>query len=308
MLDQLLDGAFIESVVRATIPILLAAMGGLVAERSGIFQISLEGSMVVGAFAGVAGSYWASSAFVGVVFGAIGGGLVALILAYGSVNRRAEPIVLGIAINLLALGLTGFLLAELFGVRGTFSDPQIVGLSKVQIPLLNEIPLIGDALFGMTALGYLAFASVPAIWYMLFRTPMGLRLRGVGEDPAAAITLGVNVDRYQFLAVIFSGVFAGLAGVQLSLSNVVLFAEGMSAGRSWIAVVAVMLGRAHPFGVLGVVAIFGFSEALGFRLQGNGMASQITEALPFVITLVALALSRKHFTKLLDLAVFKEPS
>lgn len=308
MLDQLVDSAFIESVVRATIPILLAAIGGLIAERAGVFQIALEGSMVVGAFAGVAGSYWVSSSLVGVLFGAIGGALVALILAYGAVNRRADPIVLGIAINLLALGLTGFLLAQLFDVRGTFSDPRIVGLSDIRIPLLSEIPLVGDALFGMTILGYLAFASVPVVWYMVFRTPVGLRLRGVGEDPSAAITLGVGVNRYKFSAVIASGLFAGLAGVQLSLSNVVLFAEGMSAGRGWIAVVAVMLGRAHPAGVLGVVALFGFSEALGFRLQGNGMASQITEALPFVITLLALALSRKHFAKLLDLTVFSEPS
>jgi simple sugar transport system permease protein len=153
----------------------------------------------------------------------------------------------------------------------------------------------------MTVLGYLAFLAVPLIWYMLFRTPVGLRLRGVGEDPGAAITLGVNVDRYKYGAVLFSGMLAGLAGVQLSLSNVVLFTEGMSAGRGWIAIVAVMLGRAHPVGVLGIVGLFGFTEALGFRLQGNGLPSQLTEALPFVITLVALALSRKHFTKLLDL-------
>jgi len=301
MFDQLLDSAFLESVVRATIPILLAAIGGLLAERAGVFQISLEGSMVVGAFAGVAGSYWASSALVGVLLGALGGALVSLILAYGAVSRRADPIVLGIAINLLALGLTGYLLAQLFGVRGTFSDPRIVGLPDISIPLLSDIPLIGDAFFGMSVLGYVAFLSVPLVWYFLFRTPVGLRLRGVGEVPSASISLGVNVNRYKYGAVIASGMFAGLAGVQLSLSNVVLFAEGMSAGRGWIAVVAVMLGRAHPAGVLAVVGLFGFSEALGFRLQGNGMASQITEALPFVITLVALAFSRKHFAKLLGL-------
>lgn len=303
LLDQLLDGAFVESVVRATIPILLAALGGLVAERAGVFQITLEGSMVVGAFAGMAGSYWVSGAWLGILLGAIGGALVAAILAFGAVSRKADPIVLGIAINLLALGLTGFLLAQIFGARGSFTDPRVVGLSDITIPLLSDIPLIGEALFSMTVVGYLAFLSVPLIWYMLFRTPVGLRLRGVGEDPGAAVTLGVNVVRYKYGAVLFSGMLAGLAGVQLSLSNVTLFTEGMSAGRGWIAIVAVMLGRAHPAGVLGIVALFGFTEALGFRLQGNGLPSQLTEALPFVITLVALALSRKHFAKLLDLTV-----
>jgi ABC-type uncharacterized transport system permease subunit len=306
MFDQLFDAAFLESVVRATIPIFLAAIGGLIAERAGVFQIALEGLMLTGAFSAMAVSFWASSSFAGVVMGGVAGVVLSLILAYGVVDRRADPIVLGIAINLFVLGLTGFLLAQLFDVRGTFSDPRIIGLSKLRIPLLSSLPLVGDAFFNTTALGYLALLLAPLTWFVLFRTPIGLRLRGVGERPGAAVTYGVSSRRYKYVAVALSGLFAGLAGAQLALGNVVLFSEGMTSGRGWIAVVAVMLGRANPFGVLGVVTLFGLAEALGFRLQGNGLPVQITDALPFVITIVVLVVARKRFSGLLDLSVSAE--
>ena len=300
-MDQVFDSQLIESMVRASIPILLAALGGLIAERAGVFQISLEGMMLCGAFAAVTGSYFAGQ-WVGVLFAALIGSLVSLILAYGAVSRGGNPIVIGIAINLLALGLTAFLLAEVFGVRGVFLDPAIEGLTKYPIPILEDLPIIGPAIFRQTLLGYLALLAVPAIWWMLFRTKVGLHLRGVGESPDAAATLGVNPVKVKYVAVIASGVGAGLAGAQLALGNVVQFAENMSAGRGWIAVVAVLLGRAHPFGVAAAVALFGLSEAVGFRLQGNGMPSQLTDVLPFAMTLIALLFARKRFGALLDLS------
>lgn len=306
MFDSLFNAVFVDAIVRATIPILLAALGGAIAERAGVFQIALEGSILVGAFAGIAGSYWTENAWVGLLFGAISGGLVASVLAFGAVLRKADPIVLGIAINLLAVGVTGFLLTQLFGVRGQFRSPRIAGLNDIEIPLLAEIPVIGQAFFATTIVGYFAYLSVPAVWYFLFRTPVGLRLRGVGEDPGAAVSLGVNVTSYKVVATVFSGVMAGIAGVQLSLSNVVLFTENMSAGRGWIAVVAVILGRAHPYGVLAIVTLFGFSDALGIRLQGEGLPSQVTQALPYVMALIALAVSRRHFARMLDLSVSTE--
>ncbi|MEO6125209.1 MAG: ABC transporter permease [Ilumatobacteraceae bacterium] len=301
MFDRLFDAALLDSVVRATVPILLAALGGLICERAGIFQISLEGTMLVGAFTAVSVSYATGNAYVGVLAAMIAGALVSLLLAYGCVTRRGDPIVIGIAINLLAVGVTGFLLPQFFDVRGVFQSPKIIGLHRYAIPGLSEIPVIGPTLFRMAVPAYIAFALVPALWVVLFRTPLGLRLRGVGERPGAAATRGVPVVRYQYLAVVASGVLAGLAGAQLSLGNVVQFAENMSAGRGWIAVVAVLLGRAHPYGVLAACALFGVAEGLGFRLQGNGLAVQITDALPWVVTLVALLLARKQFSRLIDL-------
>lgn len=301
MFDQLFDAKLLESVVNATIPILLAALGGLICERAGVFQISLEGTMLVGAFSAVAFSYTTGSGYLGVLCGVVFGIITSLVLAFGAITRRGNPIVIGVALNLLAVGVTGFLLLQLFGVRGVFQSREIIGIGRLAIPGLSSLPIVGSALFRMTVPGYLCFALVGGVWWLLFRTPLGLRLRGVGEHPGAAATRGIPVVRYQYAAVIASGALAGLAGAQLSLGNVVQFAENMSAGRGWIAVVAVMLGRAHPVGVLGACALFGFAEALGYRLQGNGMASQITAALPWVVTLVALIAARRHFTRLLDL-------
>lgn len=301
MFDQLIDAALVESIIRASIPILLAALGGLVCERAGVFQISLEGTMLLGAFTGVAVSYASGNAYLGVLAAMAAGGLTSMFLAVGNVTRHGDPIVIGVAVNLFAIGLTGFLLPQLFDVRGVFRDPAIAGLRRFEIPVLSDIPVIGGALFDLTIPGYVAFVAVPVLWVLLFRTPAGLRLRGVGERRVAAQTMGVPVTAYQYTAVGFSGVMAGLAGAQLALGNVVQFAENMTAGRGWIAVVAVLLGRAHPFGVLGACLLFGSAEALGFRLQGNGLAVQITDALPWVVTLVALVIARRRFIRLNDL-------
>lgn len=301
MFDRLFDSALLLSVVRATIPILLAAMGGLICERAGVFQISLEGTMLVGAFTAVSMSYVSGNAYVGVLCGMAAGVATSSLLAVGHVSRKGDPIVIGIAINLLAVGLTGFLLPQFFDLRGVFRDPAIVGLSTYALPGLSRIPVIGSALFQLTLPGYCAFLLVPLIWVLLFRTPVGLRLRGVGENAPAAQTRGVPVTTYQYAAVLISGALAGLAGAQLALGNVVQFSENMSAGRGWIAVVAVLLGQAHPLGVLAAAMLFGLAEGLGFRLQGNGLAVQITDALPWVATLIALFIARKRFIRLLDL-------
>lgn len=301
MLEQLVDASLWASVTRALIPVLLAAIGGMICERAGIFQISLEGMMLVGAFAAVAAAHVAGSALAGVLAAAGAAVLLSLILAFGAVTRSGNAIVLGVAINILAAGLTSFLLPQLFGVRGSFQPEGDVRIPGAEIPVLSDIPFLGRVLFELSVPGYAALLLIPAVWLFLFRTQVGLRLRGVGERPQAAETLGVSPTTYRYAAVIASGVLAGLAGAQLSLGNVGVFAENMSSGRGWIAVVAVLLGRAHPFGVLAACLLFGFAEAFGFRLQGQGMPVQITDALPFVVTLAALVLARRRFRRLLDL-------
>jgi simple sugar transport system permease protein len=213
------------------------------------------------------------------------------------VTRGADPIVLGVAVNILAVGITGFLMVALFRVRGVFQDPRVDGLPQWRVPGLADLPWIGQVLFSMTMLGYLALVLVPVVQVVLFRLPLGLRLRGVGERPQAAATLGVSPAAYQYGAVLVSGVLCGLAGAQLSLGNVVQFSENMTSGRGWIAVVAVMLARAHPIGTFGACVLFGLTEAVGFRMQGNGMPAQITDAAPYVVTLVALILARRQFSR-----------
>jgi simple sugar transport system permease protein len=293
----LVDGALFASVVRALIPVLLAAIAGLVCDRAGVFNVALEGLMLVGCFAAVAASYYSGSAYVGVLVAVVCSTLVAAVLGYGSVSRKADPIVLGVALNIFAVGVTGFLLVALFGVRGVFQSPRIVGLPHLPIPGLADLPGVGPVLFDLSLLGYLALLLVPVVHVLLFRFPLGLRLRGVGERPQAASTLGVSPTAYQYGAVLVSGVLCGLAGAQLALGNVVQFAENMTSGRGWIAVVAVMLARGNPLGTLAACVLFGFAEAFGFRLQGHGLPAQITDAAPYVVTLIALLLARRHFSR-----------
>ncbi|MFF4113351.1 ABC transporter permease [Streptomyces sp. NPDC001714] len=270
------DSDFVMSVLRALTPILLAALGGALCERAGVFNISLEGLMLVGCFTAVSTSWFTGSAWLGVLAAALASAAYSLVLAVGAVTLRGDAVVLGVAMNLLAAGLTSFLLRTVFGVQGTFDDPSLAGL-----------PLVG----GFSPLTYLAWAAVVVAAVLLSRHVWGLRLRGVGEAPDAAATLGVSPARHKYAAVLLSGVLSGLAGAQLALGNVTLFSANMTAGRGWIAVVAVMLGRAMPLGVLLAALLFGVAEAAGFRLQGLGLPQQATDAAPYVVTLGALFLT-----------------
>ncbi len=284
----LFDASLLGSLLRFATPILLAALGGLLCERAGVFNIGLEGLMLAGAFGAVVGSYFGGSAGAGVASAVAAGVALASVLALFAVTLRGNEIVAGIAINLLAAGLTVYLLRTLFGVKGAFQDPALVGLASHRLPLVDRLPIVGPLLSGHTVLVYLALAATVAMQLFLFRHRLGLRLRGVGENAQAAITLGVNVERLRFGAILGSGALCGLAGAQLSLGNVTLFVENMSAGRGWIAVVAVMFGRAHPIGVLAACLLFGLTESLGFRLQGLQLPSQLTESLPYLVTLGSL--------------------
>jgi len=189
------------------------------------------------------------------------------------VRYGGDEIIVGIALNLLAVGLTAFLLRTMFGHQGTFTDPALRGLPTIA---------------GQTPLTYLAWLLVPVLAVFLRRHVWGFRLQGVGEAPEAARSLGVDTTKYRYGAVLASGVLCGLAGAQLSLGNVVLFSQNMTAGRGWVAVVAVLLAQAAPFGVLLAALLFAAAEALGFRLQGVGLPSQLASATPYVLTLVAL--------------------
>jgi simple sugar transport system permease protein len=279
----MVDAALFASALGALTPILFAALAGALCQRAGVFNISLEGTMLVGAFAAVAGSWYTGSAWLGVLIAVVAGTAYSLILAVGHVSLGGDSIVLGVAINLLAVGLTSFLIRTVFGTRGTFSDPTLQGLGDI----LGGIPVVG----GHSLLVYLSWLAVPALAVLLYRHPWGLRLRGVGERPEAAASLGVSVTRYRYGVILAGGALCGLAGAQLALGNVTLFSENMTAGRGWIAVVAVMLGRALPYGVLAAAVLFGLAEAFGFRLQGIGLPQQATDAAPYVVTLLALFVS-----------------
>lgn len=286
------DETLLNALFRFVCPILLAALGGAICEKAGVFNIALEGLILVGAFAAVAGSYATGSALLGIVTALLSGVLSAGLLAILLVQFRANAIVVGIALNLFLAGLTAYLLRSFFGVQGALTHPQIQGIGIVQIPFLHDIPILGSLLSGHSGLVYLSWIAVICSHQFLYRHRFGLRLRGTGENPEAAIAMGVSVSKIQYGALLSSGVLCALAGAQLSLGNVTLFVEGMSAGRGWIAVVAVMLGQAHPIGVFISSTVFGLVDALSFRIQGFGWPSQFTEMLPYVVTLISLVLFR----------------
>lgn len=293
----LFDASLAGSLLRFATPILLAALGGLLCERAGVFNIGLEGLMLAGAFGAVVGSYFGGSALAGVAAAVATGVVLAAVLALFAVGLRGNEIVVGIAINLLASGLTVYLLRAIFGVKGAFQDPALVGLPDHHLPGIGALPILGPLLSGHSSIVYLALVLTIVIHILLFRHVVGLRLRGVGEHAEAAMTLGVDVARLRYAAILASGALCGLAGAQLSLGNVTLFVENMSAGRGWIAVVAVMFGRAHPIGVFAACLLFGLTESLGFRLQGLKLPSQLTDSLPYLVTLGSLFVFRSRSSR-----------
>jgi simple sugar transport system permease protein len=286
-----LNAAFFDQAVLGITPILLAALAGTLSERVGLFNIALEGQMLVGAFAAVAGSHFTGNLLGGVTAAVLAATAFSALLAFGSAWLRGNDIVIGISLNLLASGLTSFLLRSMFGVSGTFSDSNMAGLRRLRIPGLADLPVLGRALGQQNPVVYLSWILVAAAAVFLARTPWGLRLRGIGEQFDAAVTLGARAIRYRILVTLAGGALCGLAGLQLSLGSLTLFSENMTAGRGWIAVAAVMLGRARPLPVAAACVLFGMSDALGLRLQGEGLPNQITDSAPYVVTLAALAIA-----------------
>jgi len=286
-----LDPALFQSLPRFFTPILLAALGGSLCQRAGVFNIALEGLMLIGSFAAMAGAYAFQSWEMGLLFAAFAGAGGGLLFAAVSVWRGGDDIVVSIGVNILALGGTAYLLRAIFGARGTFDSPRITPIPDFGLPLLRDIPVIGGAFAAQSLLVWLALLLVPVLALMIGRHSFGLRLRAAGENPLALAAAGVNTRAIRTEALVICGVLCGLAGAQLSISNVTLFTEGMSSGRGWIAVVIVLMCNARMWLVLLTAVVFGFIDALGFRIQGLGMPQPFTDALPYVLALGVLALA-----------------
>ncbi len=268
----------IQLTLAKVTPLLLASLGGLYSERAGVVNIGLEGMMLMGAFFGAAGSIYFDSAWLGLMSGALAGALTALIHAAATVWLRADQIVSGTAINLFAIGLTGYLLFTTFGSHGSS-------------PLAPKLPVFGTGVLRASPLTYLSLSLVPLSWFVIYRSGWGLRIRAVGESPATVRSAGLSVIRLRFLAVVLSGVLAGLGGAHLSIGDLSQFVERMTAGRGFIALAALIFGRWHPVGVLGACLFFGMAEAIADTLQGwtATIPPQVFLALPFVLTMVVLA-------------------
>ena len=285
---QALSLTLFTAAVRSSAPILYAALGGIFSERSGILNIGLEGIMLLSAFTAVVGSYYTNNPWIGVLCGVASGTLAALIHAFMSINLRADQAIVGTGINILGAGLPNFLLLKIFGRQGL--SPIVPRIGEWRIPILVDIPVIGPILGQQSPLVYLALILVPVSWYVLFRTPYGLRLRSVGENPRAAETVGISVFRMRYSGVIISGVLASLGGAFLSVSYLAQYVNLMTAGRGFIGLAAMIFGRWNPFGALFACLLFGFADALQAAAQATNVpiAPQFLLALPYVLTIVAL--------------------
>lgn len=278
----------LEVGVALAVPLLLASLGEIMAEKSGVINVGIEGMVLAGALAGFAGSFVAHSPWAGALAAAGAGVALAALLALLSVRYGSDQVVVGTAINILALGLTGVFARALFpdatAGAAPFAAAPILGLS--------HLPFIGTALFSQNALGYLAWLLVPLCWFFLFRTRPGLRLRAAGEYPEAAEGAGVHVGRVRTLATLWGGGLAGLAGAYLSIGYTNGFVENMSGGRGFIALAVVILGRWNPLGAAVAALLFGLASALQYQFQATTVRvpHQLLLALPYLLTLAALLL------------------
>ena len=291
MITDIINLSLLASMVRLSTPLILAALGGMYSERGGVINIALEGIMLAGAFTAAAVTERTGNPWIGLVAAAGAGLLVALIHAVASIEFKADQVVVGTAINILFLGVPALVSGAIYASTGsTPSLPRDQTLPDWNIPLVEKIPVINVILSGHKPLVYLAFALVPVSYYVLFRTRFGLRLRAVGENPEAADTAGVSVARMRYAGVLLSGLLAALGGAYLSIGQNSLFTRNMTAGRGFIALAALILGKWHPVGAFLACLLFGIAEAISIRMQGVvDIPVQWIQIIPYVLTLVVLA-------------------
>lgn len=289
ILDVIFDINNVTATIRMATPIALAAMGGAFSERSGVINIGLEGMILTGAFCGVLGSYISGSPWLGVLFAVVGGGLMGAILAVFAIKLKADHVVSGVGLNIFALGLTSWLMQVLWKNRGT--SVSVNGLPMFSIPVVRDVPVLGTILGTHSPLVYMMLILIFLGWVVMFKTPLGLRIRMAGEHPEAADTVGINVHAVQYLSVILSGCLAGLGGAYLSLAQLNWFSMNMSAGRGYMALAANIFGQWNPIGGLGASFLFAFSDALQMRIQTSPvkLPTDIIQMLPYILTILVLA-------------------
>jgi general nucleoside transport system permease protein len=283
-----LVGGFLAAAVRVATPLLIAATGETVTQRSGVLNLGLEGMMLAGALAAALGAT-ASGPWTGVALAVLAGMTLAGVFALVTIGARADQVIAGTAITLAAVGLTGTIYRQAYGAAGAGLD--LPTLAPIPIPVLSTVPVLGPALFSQPAPTYLGLLAVPAVWWLLFRTRIGLALSATGESATVARAAGVPTRLVRVVAILFGGGCAGLAGATLVLAQVGTFAERMTAGRGYVAIAIVVLGRWHPVGVAVAALAFGAAMALQFLFQTLGLETpyQLFLMLPYVLALLALA-------------------
>jgi simple sugar transport system permease protein len=279
--------SFIAALNLAT-PILLASLGAAICLKAGIFNISLEGCILIGAFSAVIASHYSSNPYVGFLMALVSGIVFSLILGVLHINLKADPIIAGLALNLLAEALTAWLLISVLNSPGSFYQIELKGLPNVELPVINQIPFLGTILSGRTMLTYLAWVLTLVIYLFMKRSVLSLRIRAVGEHADAARTAGINVKAIKFLALILCGALCGIAGADLSLTNLRMFTQGMSAGRGFIAFTAAAFTAGSILPTAFISILFSIFLSLAIRLEGFGLPTHFLQMIPYVMTIIML--------------------
>ncbi|WP_308754632.1 ABC transporter permease [uncultured Anaerotruncus sp.] len=291
MLGILLSTSTLAATVRLSAPLALATMGSVFGHKAKIFNIGLESYVLTSAFFATWGSYLFESAFMGLLFGMVSGVVMSAIFGTFVLHFKSDPIVVGIAMNLSAWGLTSLLLFNIFHIRGSIMDPRIKSFGSIDIPLLGKIPFVGELLNNHNILVYAAFAVVIVSQIVMYKTRFGLRLRGVGLNEKAIQSAGVSVTKYKWASLIITGVLAGAAGACLPLSGISMFTENMSAGKGFLAVSAARIGKGDPFKAFFACLIFAFADAVSVGLQSFNIPSQLVLMTPYIATVVVMCLT-----------------
>lgn len=286
---------FLAATVRMAAPLLIAALGLIVSERAGLMNIGVEGTMLTGAFAAFAVSYYSGSYWAGMLAAMLAGGLMALLFAATAIHFRAPQIVIGCAVNLLGSGLTAVLYRKLF-VEGKIGIIQVKAFPDLNLGGLSHIPVLGDILFSHNALIYFAFICVPILWFVMNRTSVGTRIIAVGEQPKVADSLGINVFRVRYAAAFFSGLMMGIAGAYLAIAQSNSFSVDMTGGKGFIALAVVVLGKWKCVGALYGALLFGGANALQMMLQNMSLnvPNNLILMVPYVVTILAVIASSKE--------------
>ena len=297
LFDILLKEGFWFAVIRSTTPILLTTLWAMIASRAGARNIALEGTMLTAAFVGVAVSHFTQSAFVGLIFAVLSGIIMSNIIAYFALKLKSNIIISGISLNLMASGMTVFGLYLLTGDKGASTSLNSLVLPSINLPIIEDIPVIGRIISGHNILTYVALILVLLVWVMFKYTKLGLRIKAVGENPEAAESVGISVNQVKYIALTMSGALAALGGAFLSMGYVTLFSAGMTSGRGYIALATQAMAGANPVVGLLTSSLFGFAESMSNYLQGAKLPIEFIQMLPYLAIVVIYVIHCANKTK-----------
>lgn len=288
MLEYILSPDFISALIRMATPLIFVGMAAVIGAKANVLCVAYEAMMLFAALGGVIGSAYSQNIFIGLIVGIASGVSIAVIFAYFVLYLNAKPLLAGLALNILGSGGTVYLVYLLTGMKLDTSGLASLRFPNVDIAILKDIPIIGNILSGHNLLSYIAIIVVIFVWFLIFKTRLGLRIRAVGEDALAASSVGIDVNRTKFIALILSGIIASLGGIFMSMAYMPYFTTNMTAGRGFIGIAAQNLGRGSPLWTMVYTLIFGASMAIGNIAQSYRLPSQFASALPYVLTLIGL--------------------